>query len=81
MLRMLKQSNANIETLAVKTTLISPVLEYASQVWHFNITDYLCEEIEVVKKCKLRIIVTSLSYSKALGHTKILTLKERRQFV
>ena len=57
MLRIQKRSNANIETLlTVYTTVIRPVLEYACQVWHFNIPDYLCEEIEVVQKHALRII-------------------------
>ena len=66
MLRILKRPNANIETLlAVYTTVIGPVFEYASQVWHFNIPNYLCEEIEVVQKRVLRIIVPSLSYNRA----------------
>ena len=78
MLKILKLSNANIETLlAVYTTVIRPVLEYASQVWHFNIPNYLCEEIEVVQNRALRVILPSLSYSKSLGFTKMLTLKER----
>ena len=68
MLGILKRSNANIETLlAVYTTVIRPVLEYATQVWYFNIPDYLCEEIEVVQKCALTIILPSLNYSRALA--------------
>ena len=68
MLGILKRSNANIETLlAVYTMVIRPVLEYATQVWYFNIPDYLCEEIEVVQKRALTIILPSLSYSRALG--------------
>ena len=68
MLGILKRSNANIETLlAVYTTIIRPVLEYATQVWYFNIPDYLCEEIEVVQKCALTIILPSLNYSRALA--------------
>ena len=78
MLKIFKRSNANIETLlAVYTTVIRPVLEYASQVWHFNIPNYLCKEIEVVQNRALRVILPSLSYSKSLGFTKMLTLKER----
>jgi hypothetical protein len=47
MLRLLKRSNARIDTLiTVYTTIIRPVLEYACQVWHYNIQQYLCEDIE-----------------------------------
>ena len=35
MLRVLKRANADTNTLiAVYTTIIKPVLEYARQVWH-----------------------------------------------
>ena len=79
MLRILKRSNASsIETLAVYVTVIRPVLEYAFQAWHFNIPGYLCEETELVQKRALRTIVLSLSCGKALGCTKMLTLKEPR---
>ena len=44
MLRLLKRSNANIDTLiTVYTTIIRPVLEYACQVWHYNIQQYLSQ--------------------------------------
>ena len=47
MLRLLKRSNANIDTLiAVYTTIITPVHEYACQVWHYKIQQYLSEETE-----------------------------------
>ena len=80
MLRMLKRSNADAKILlTVYTTVIRPILEYASQVWHFNIPDYLCEEIEALQKRAFRIIAPSLSYSNALKYTNIPTLKERRE--
>ena len=41
-LRLLRRSNANNETLiTVYCTVIRPILEYACQVWHFNIQNYL----------------------------------------
>jgi hypothetical protein len=47
MLRLLKRSNARIDTLiTVYTTIIRPVLEYACQIWHYNIQQYVCEDIE-----------------------------------
>jgi hypothetical protein len=56
MLRLLKRSNACIDTLiTVYTTIIRPVVEYACQVWHNNIQQYLCEDIEKIQKRALRI--------------------------
>ena len=38
MLRLLKRFKADMKTLiVVYTTVIRPILEYACQVWHFNI--------------------------------------------
>ena len=50
MLRLLKRSNACIDTLiTVYTTIIRPVLDYACQFWHYNIQQYLCEYIDDVR--------------------------------
>jgi hypothetical protein len=50
MLRLLKRSNACIDTLiTVYITIIRPVLEYVCQVWHYNIQQYLCEDIEKIQ--------------------------------
>ena len=57
MLRLLKRANADTKALStVYITVIRPVLEYACQVWHFNIPHYLSDDIERVKKRALRII-------------------------
>ena len=51
MLRLLKQANADTKALStVYITIIRPVLEYACQVWHFNIPEYLSDDIERFKK-------------------------------
>ncbi len=55
------------------------ILEYACQAWHFNIQNYLCEDIERVQKRVLKIIVPSLSYCEALTITNLTTLRERRR--
>jgi hypothetical protein len=58
MLRLLKRTDACIDTLTtvyIYTTIIRPVLEYACQVWHYNIQQYLCEDIEKIQKRSLRI--------------------------
>ncbi len=76
----LRRSNANNETLiTVYCTVIRPILEYACQVWHFNIQNYFCEDIERVQKRVLKIIVPSLSYCEALTITNLTTLRERRR--
>jgi hypothetical protein len=66
MLRVLKRSNADTNTLiTVYTTIIRPVLEYACQVWHFNIQEYLSEEVEKIQRRALRISLPLMSYREA----------------
>jgi hypothetical protein len=80
MLRLLKRSNACIDTLiTVYTTIIRPVLEYACQVWHYNIQQYLCEYIEKIQKRASRIILPSQKYDEALITTNITSLRDRRE--
>ena len=80
MLSLLKRSNACIDTLiTVYTTIIRPVLEYAYQVWHYNIQQYLCEDIEKIQKRALRIILPSQKYDEALLTTNISSLRDRRK--
>lgn len=75
----LKRSNADVHTfMIVYTTMIRPVLEYASQVWHYNTPNHLSEEIETLRKHALKIILSTLNCSEDLDHRKILTLRERR---
>ena len=80
MLRLLKRSNASIDTLiTVYTTIIRPVLEYACQVWHYNIQQYLSEEIEKIQKRAFRIILPIQKYDEALTKTNIMSLRNRRE--
>jgi hypothetical protein len=79
MLRTLKRSNANLKILlTVFTSIIRPVLEYACQVWHFNIQQYLSDEIEKIQKRALRIILPSLSYRQARELTDLPLLNAKR---
>ena len=58
MLRLLKRSNAKIEILmTIYITTITPVLKYACQAWHYNIQDFLSEDIERFQKRALKMIV------------------------
>ena len=80
MLRLLKRSNASFNTLiTVYTTIIRPVLEYACQVWHYNIQQYLSEEIEKIQKRAFRIILPTPKYDDALSKTNIMSLRNRRE--
>ena len=82
MLRLLKRANADTKTLStVYTTVIRPVLEYACQVWHFNISGYLSDDIERVQRRALRIILPELSYTEARELFNIPLLKDRSEFM
>ncbi len=80
MLRILKKSNANTDVWrTVFTTFIRPVLEYSCQVWHYNIPQYLSDEIEKIQKRACRIMDPSLSYRAARELTGLPLLKTRRE--
>ena len=80
MLRLLKRANVSIDTLiTVYTTIIRPVVEYACQVWHYNIQQYLSEEIEKIQKRAFRIILLTQKYDDALSKTNIMSLRYRRE--
>ena len=80
MLRLLKRANADTKTLStVYTTVMRPVLEYACQVWHFDISGYLSDDIERVQRRALRIILPGLSYTEARELINIPLLNDRRE--
>ena len=64
--------------ITVYTTIIRPALEYACQVWHFNIQEYLSEDIEQIQRRAFRILFPLMSYREARDFTGIPLLKERR---
>ena len=80
MLRLLKRDNADTKTLStVYTTEIRPVLEYACQVWHFNISGYLSDDIERFQRRALRIMLSELSYTEARELINTPLLKDQRE--
>ena len=83
MLRVLKRSNADSSMLlTMYSTNIRPVLEYAREVWHCNITEYLrllSADVEKIQKRALRIVLPTASYQEARQFTGIPLLEERRQ--
>ena len=49
-------------------------------VWHYNIQQYLCEDIEKIQKRALRILILpSQNYDEALITTNITSLRDRRE--
>ncbi len=54
---------ASDDVIAVYCSLIRPLLEYASPVWHCGLTGVLSEELEHVQMRCLRIIFPQVSYS------------------
>ena len=80
MLRLLKRAKAHQNTMKIVfTTIIRPVLEYAVQVWHYNIPNYINDEIESLQKCALRIILPDHSYAEALNQLDLETLQNHRE--
>ena len=78
-LRILKRSGAPPKDLiTVYCAFIRPVLEYACQVWHFSLPQYLADEIESVQRRALRIVLPNLLYAEALDSTNLHTFKQRR---
>ena len=65
--------------ITVYRTIIRPFLEYACQVWHYNIQQYLSEEIEKIQKRAFRIILPTHKYDDALSKTNIMSLRNRRE--
>ena len=54
------------------------MLEYAVQIWHCNIPKYMSDEIEILHKRALRIILPN-HYAEALNQLDLETLQKRRE--
>ena len=59
----LKRSNSDVHVMMVEyTKMIRPVLELSSQVCHYNVRNYLSEEIDALKKHALKIILAAWNF-------------------
>jgi hypothetical protein len=67
-----------VDIVKVYISLVRPVLEYASPVWHPGLTDYQQQLLESIQERALRIAYPSLSYEDALSVTNLTSLKSRR---
>ena len=71
-----------IDSTAIVTvycSIVRPILEYASPVWHCGLTQGQSDDLENVQKRCLKMIFPDLSYADALGIAGIEKLSERRE--
>ena len=82
LLRQLKRAKGDpAQLLCFYTTCIRPMSEYACQVFHNGLSEYLSEELEKIQRRALRIIFPDLGYQEALKECNIATLHQRRQWL
>ena len=80
LLRQLKRAEVETRSLyKFYTACIRSVVEYACQVFHSSLPNYLSMEIESIQKRALRIIHPDWSYIEALKKAKLETLYDRRE--
>ena len=60
---------------------ICSILEYACQVFHSGLTQYLSDEIEQIQKRAMSIVYPELSYKNALIVANLPTLVSRREML
>ena len=81
-LRQLKRAKVQPKELVLfYTTCIRPVAEYACQVFHNSLPQYLSYEIEKLQKRAFRIIFPDLHYQEVLELLNIPTLYDRREIL
>ena len=82
LLRQLKRAKGDpTQLLCFYSTCIRPVSEYACQVLHNGLPEYLSEELEKIQRRALRIIFPDLGYQEALKECNLATLLQRRQWL
>ena len=74
-------NNSTGDLVSVFLSIVRPVLEYACSVWHTNLSTYLSDSIELIKKRAMKSIYPGQSYADALQRMGLLTLKERRELL
>ena len=81
-LRQLKRAKGDpVQLVCFYTMCIWPVSEYACQVFHNGLPQYLSEELEKIQHRALRIIFPDFGYQEALKECNISTLYQRRQLL
>ena len=59
-------------------TVIRPIFEYCTPVYHYSIPSFLSEDFEMVQKRALKIILPTKSYNDILEYFNLQTLPQRR---
>ena len=75
----MSQSVLKLIVVLFYTTCIRPVTEYACQVFHNSLPQYLSYQIEKLQKRAFRIIFSELHYQEVLDLLNISTLYDRRE--
>ena len=76
---LLKRADASRkDTVNFYCTVIRPVLEYCSPIFHHSLPEYLNEDLEHVQKRALSIISPEQPYSQCLDSFGLSTLRDRR---
>ena len=79
-LRQLRRSKvATKELVLFFTTCIRPLTEYACQMYHNSLPNYLRDDLERLQKRAMRIIFGDISYSESLERVQLPTLFNRRK--
>ena len=82
LLRQLKRAKGDpAQLLCSYNTCIRPMSEYACQVFHNGLPEYLSEELEKIQRRALRIIFPDLGYQEAKKECNIAPLHQRRQWL
>lgn len=80
LLRQLKRADvATTNLVKFYCSCIRSVLEYACQLFHSSLPQYLSDDIERIQKRAMRIILPNLSYTDAIEKAGLHTLYSRRE--
>ena len=79
-LRLLKRAGAtNSDLMSFYCTVVRPIVEYASPVWHFSLTAAQSDILESLQKRAMNIIFPGDNYTVALTIAGVDTLHSRRE--
>jgi hypothetical protein len=79
-LRRLKRARISAKEIVLfYCTCVRPVLEYASPVFHHSLPHYLSDDIGIIQRRALKIILPDLTYNEALSKSGLYNLNERRE--
>ena len=77
-LKKLKRAGASVDIAYYYQAVIRPVMEYASPVWHSNLTKRQTKTLEDVQRRAVQIINGNIPYEEACRLLNILLLADRR---